>query len=70
MNIIAISPKSGMEQAEIIDTFWTYQAAETAKRDLEARVAQLELNLRTSEEKVAALTLETLQLFETNHKKT
>ena len=25
MNIIAISPKSGMEQAEIIDTFWTYQ---------------------------------------------
>src|SRR6187401_2421880 len=24
MNIIAISPKSGMEQAEIIDTFWTY----------------------------------------------
>ena len=33
-------------------------AAETAKRDLEARVAQLEINLRTSEEKVAALTLE------------
>ena len=24
MNIIAISPKSGMEQAEIIDTFWKY----------------------------------------------
>ena len=27
MNIIAISPKSVMEQAEIIDTFWTYQSA-------------------------------------------
>src|SRR3954467_411077 len=25
INIIAISPKSGMEQAEIMDTFWTYQ---------------------------------------------
>src|SRR3954468_6720486 len=25
INIIAISPKRGMEQAEIIDTFWTYQ---------------------------------------------
>src|SRR3954468_9059396 len=24
INIIAISPKRGMEQAEIIDTFWTY----------------------------------------------
>ena len=32
MNIIAISPKSGMEQAEIIDTFWTYQAATTTSR--------------------------------------
>src|SRR3954463_11418764 len=26
INIIAISPKRGMEQAEIMDTFWTYQA--------------------------------------------
>src|SRR6187399_1249511 len=25
INNIAISPKRGMEQAEIIDTFWTYQ---------------------------------------------
>ena len=25
INIIAISPKRGIEQAEIIDTFWTYQ---------------------------------------------
>src|SRR3954464_10282657 len=25
ISIIAISPKRGMEQAEIIDTFWTYQ---------------------------------------------
>src|SRR3954467_6094993 len=25
INNIAISPKSGMEQAEIMDTFWTYQ---------------------------------------------
>ena len=25
INIIAISHKRGMEQAEIIDTFWTYQ---------------------------------------------
>src|SRR3954463_15388812 len=24
INTIAISPKRGMEQAEIIDTFWTY----------------------------------------------
>src|SRR4051812_43563488 len=24
INIIAISPKRGMEQAEIMDTFWTY----------------------------------------------
>src|SRR3954469_22115614 len=27
INIIAISHKRGMEQAEIIDTFWTYQMA-------------------------------------------
>src|SRR4051812_12294075 len=27
INIIATSPKRGMEQAEIMDTFWTYQVA-------------------------------------------
>ena len=27
INIIAISPTRGMEQAEIIDTFWTYQSS-------------------------------------------
>src|SRR6187399_3150536 len=32
INIIAISPKRGMEQAEIIDTFWTYHMADALSR--------------------------------------
>src|SRR3954462_15067867 len=33
INIIAISPKRGMEQAEIIDTFWTYRASRGGRRE-------------------------------------
>ena len=31
INNIAISPKRGMEQAEIIDTFWTYQLPDSGQ---------------------------------------
>src|SRR4051812_19783565 len=51
INIIAISPKSGMEQAEIMDTFWTYQrgGGETEMRSWKrapvSRVSRRALNI-------------------------
>src|SRR4051812_32010347 len=57
INIIAISPKRGMEQAEIIDTFWTYHVATTGRTHGErgedagrTRRLTLEMSLSSAEE--------------------
>src|SRR4051812_16320465 len=41
INIIAISPKSGMEQEEIMDTFWSYRLHQTLCQKLKKPMKQM-----------------------------
>src|SRR4051812_9504266 len=46
INIIAISPKRGMEQAEIMDTFWTYHLSTNSFLNISVFIVMCEAFLR------------------------